>query len=309
MKMKKTRVLLILIIILAFALRILFFRDGEIMVSSDEVYLFQNSLKPLTFLLSYDLNHYAAELFRFSNFNWGYGTLFFSTIFTFFLYILKIPITEVTINSPYIFVGTFTVYLFYLLGKELLNERVGLFAALILAVHPVHVSTSRSIGLIGIVAVFFFTLTLYLFIKYFKYGKNKNLAFLSLGFYFASDFQFYGILPIIVLFGVLIKKQNKTNLLKNTLFIIKKLICSKHIILFFIPVLPILSSAAYLYSKNFIHNSYMLHIFQKSGYWGVFFFQTIKDFYSNVGPMLFFLFLMSFFYFSTMFIFNLFCMR
>lgn len=293
--MNKNRIAIILILILALTLRISFFRTNETIISSDEIFLFQNSLKPLTFLLGYDINHYAAELFRFSNFNWGLGTLSFSTIFTLFLYIFKIPITEFTINLPYIFVGTLTVYLFYLFGKELGDERVGLFASLLLAIHPVHVSTSRSIGLIGIVATFFFTLTLYYFVRYFKYKTNKNLAFLSLGFYIASDFQFYGIFPLIIVLGVLLKK--KKGLLDNIFSVAKDLFVSKSVLFFLMLVLPILLSAIYLYTQNFLHNAYLLHIFQKSNHLGIFFFRTINEFYGNVGPALLVLFLTGLFYF------------
>lgn len=276
-----------LVLLLGFLLRIMFFRVNETFTSSDEVYLFQNSLKPLTFLLNYSFGNYAAELFRFFNFNWGWVTLSFSTVFSFVLTLAGIPFTEQTINLSYVLLGTATIYLVYLLGIEFRNWRTGLVAALIFAVYPVHVSTSRSIGLIGIVATFFFLLTIYLFIKYFKENKCKNAAFFSLGVYFAADFQFYGLLPILFILGFV--SGNKKTIFLNFLFVLKKLF-SKSAFLFFVPTSPILLSALYLYSKNFAHNSYLLHIFQKSSYFGLFFFETFYDFYANAGPSLSILF-------------------
>ncbi len=284
---KNERVHIFIILAIALSLRLYDFRQGEVLVSSDEVYLFQNSLKPLTFLLNYSFSNYSAELFRFFNFNWGWVTLSFSTVFSFILTLAGIPFTEQTINFPYVLLGTATIYLVYLLGVEFRNVRTGLIAALIFAVYPVHVSTSRSIGLIGIVAAFFFLLTIYLFIRYFKENKYKNTAFFSLGIYFAADFQFYGLLPILVILGFVI--GGKKTVFLNFLFVVKKLF-SKSAFFFFVPTAPIFLSALYLYSKNFAHNSYLVHIFQKSSYFGLFFFETLYDFYANAGPALFILF-------------------
>ena len=59
------------------------------------------------------------------------------------------------------------------------------------------------------------------------------------------------------------------------------------------PAIPPLLSALYLYSKNFGHNAYVFHIFTKSSYWGIFFSETIRDFYQNAGPVLLILFMLS----------------
>ena len=282
------------VIAVAFILRVSFFRTGETFLSSDEVFLFQNSLKPLTFFLNFSPEHYVAELFRFFNFNWGWVTLSVSAVSTFVLSLLGIPISEATINLPYIFVGVATVYLFYLFGSELRNTRVGIISALILAIMPVHISTSRSIGLIGVVATFFFVLTLYLFLTYFKEKRNKNFAFLSLGLYFVADFQFYGILPLIIILGLLVKEELSLREYLN--YFIRNFVFSKSVFLFFAPTFPSFLGAAYLILKDFGYNAYVLHIFQKESYAGIFIFSTVYDLYADIGPALFVLFIAALIY-------------
>jgi len=276
------------IIVLAFVLRILFIENFGVFTTSDEMYLFQNSLKPLTFLLNYSFSNYAAELFRFFNFNWGWGTLAISTVSNFFLYLFKIPITELTYKIPYILVGTWTVYFVYLFGKELKNKQVGLYAALIMAIYPTYVSLSRSGGVNTVPSTFFFFLTLYLFLIYFKEGKYKGLAFFSLGLYFCTDLQSYGILPLVFVLGLMFRYKN--GIIKSCFNLTKELVFSLSALFFFIPTVPVILAALYLVSKGLLQNSYLLHIFQKSGYFGFFLYNFSYVIFLNAGPFLFVLF-------------------
>lgn len=284
------------IILLGFVLRILYFRSGETFTSSDEVYLFQNALKPLTFLLGYTPLEYVAELFRYFNFNWGWVTLLPSTLFSFFLIIFKIPITEVTINLPYVLLGTATLYLIYKFVVLLKDEQTALVAALLFAIYPVHVSNSRSIGLVAISATFWFFVVLYFFLQALRTNevrlKKKYflMFFLALGFYFATDFQFYGIIPILVILGLYeTKSQKNMNIIQAVRSLLQQCI-NKTTLFFLLPVAPIVAAAGYLYTKDFFHNAYIAHIFQKSGYGGFFLKETIVEMYRNAGPALFLLF-------------------
>ncbi len=282
------------VLFFAFLLRILYFRIGETFTASDEIYLVQNSLKPLTFLLGYSLPHYIAELFRFFNFNWGWGTLAIDTVFIFFLHILKIPLTEATIEFPYILIGTGAVFLIYLLGKEMKNEWVGLCAALLLAITPEQVSISRSGGVNTIASTFFFLLTLYLFLYYFREKRYAFLSFFMLGIYFGVDFQFYGILPLLFFLGILLLYTGNPS--KDSIAVIKHLLWTPRALFFFIPVFPIILAALYLWSIDFVHNSYIIHIFQKTSYWGFYFFDFASILYQDVGPAFFVLFICGLFY-------------
>ena len=279
------------IVLFAFLLRIISFRIGETFTASDEIYLVQNSFKPLTFLIGYPLSQYIAELFRFFNFNWGWGTLAVDTLFIFFLHLLKIPLTEATIQFPYILVGTASVYIIYLLGKKMKDEWLGLCAALLLAITPEQVSISRSGGVNTITSTFFFLLVLYLFFCYFKERRYAYLSFFMLGIYFGVDLQFYGILPLLFVLGFLLYYTGDP--LKETILVLREFLQAPKILLFFIPVFPILLAASYLWSIDFAQNSYLFHIFQKSNYWGFYVFDFASILYKNVGPLLFLLFSVS----------------
>jgi hypothetical protein len=71
-------------------------------------------------------------------------------------------------------VGIATVYLVYRLGSELYNKRVGLLAALFMALMPYHVVVSRQVLLDGPM-VFCITLTLYMLVRFSKSGKRIDL--------------------------------------------------------------------------------------------------------------------------------------
>jgi hypothetical protein len=71
-------------------------------------------------------------------------------------------------------VGIATVFLVYRLGSELYNKRVGLLAALFMALMPYHVVVSRQVLLDGPM-VFCITLTLYMLVQFSKSGRQIHL--------------------------------------------------------------------------------------------------------------------------------------
>jgi 4-amino-4-deoxy-L-arabinose transferase-like glycosyltransferase len=101
-------------------------------------------------------------------------------------------INDVNARSVAVSFGIAIVFLTYLIGRELYNKRVAAIAALIVAVLPFHVMFTRQI-MVDVPLAFFFTLTLYLIIKYkqtnriwlcYWIGVTSGLSFLSkeLGF-------------------------------------------------------------------------------------------------------------------------------
>ena len=71
---------------------------------------------------------------------------------------------------PVIF-GSLTVYLTYLVGRELFDKRTALICSLILAIMPFHIIFSRQV-ILDIPLSFFVTLFLYFVARYQKTGKN-----------------------------------------------------------------------------------------------------------------------------------------
>lgn len=101
-------------------------------------------------------------------------------------------INDVNARSVAVSFGVAVVFLTYLIGRELYNKRVASIGALIVAVLPFHVMFTRQI-MVDVPLAFFFTLTLYLVIKYketdriwlcYWIGVTSGLSFLSkeLGF-------------------------------------------------------------------------------------------------------------------------------
>ncbi len=82
----------VIITIIALFLRLYRFKQGEVLMTSDEVLLLEYSMKPAYGLFSGNIEEFATQLFRFFNFNWGWGTLAGSAINIFVLTLFNIPI-------------------------------------------------------------------------------------------------------------------------------------------------------------------------------------------------------------------------
>lgn len=260
MKNKKIILHILILLFVAFSLRSYHFRLGEVITSSDEIHLYEYSLKPVYAithgLFLWDLSLFATELFRFFNFAWGWGTILWSSIFVFFLTLFHIPLTEVTMHLPYVFVGVFSVLAAYFLGKELVNERYGFFAAFFIALLPSHIAYSRSIGVNGIVGLFFFFLTLLFFVRYLKTNKKKNLVltYCFFALYFVSDNQGIGILPLLFFAAFLYSKEKGW---KRFFAPLHRCFSFKGIFAFLLILLPTIFGALYLWSAGLLKNSYL----------------------------------------------------
>lgn len=107
-------------------------------------------------------------------------------------------------------IGVFTVWGIYLLGKELYNKNVGLFAAAGLAVSAWHVQFSRN-GFRAIMAPLALVFLFYFFIKAYKSGQLKyyiatGVTF-ALGFYTYLSFRMAPLVLIALLIFILVKDR------------------------------------------------------------------------------------------------------
>ncbi len=93
--------------------------------------------------------------------------------------------------------GVGNVLLIYLLGKEMFEKRVGLIAALLLAVNFRQILNSH-IGLPDIYNAFFLLLACIFAIKLWKNPSKRNYLFAGIagGLSFSMKYQFFGLLPI-----------------------------------------------------------------------------------------------------------------
>ena len=106
--------------------------------------------------------------------------------------------SEISARLPSLLLGIGTVYLIYLIGKQLFNKRVALISSLLLALAPLHIYYSQEARMYSL-AAFAATLSTYYFIKLVK-GKGVFMDslyyFLSLLLVFSSDYLAYLIIPV-----------------------------------------------------------------------------------------------------------------
>lgn len=103
--------------------------------------------------------------------------------------------------------GIAAVYLVYLLGKKLFNEKIGLWAAVLLALNPYHVWVSR-VGLQEALVILLILLAFYYFLKSLNNKKNLLITFILLGVCFIAKYTTFILLPIFFII-VLQQKQFK----------------------------------------------------------------------------------------------------
>lgn len=282
---------------LALSIRLYNARTGDVFVSGDEAYLFQYSLKPLHLFYNPSLEYFFTELFRFFNFPWGWGNIFLSTLNIVILSLLKIPITEFTITFPYTIIGSLTIVIAYLLGKELHGKRFGLIVGVLLTFLPYHVISSRTIIGNVISGLFFFFLCFFFFIKYFKTNKEKfkNIGYLFLGYYLITENQAAGI--IIVLLVASFFFSEKRNIIQRFIESIKSLISLSGIFLALLSILPTFAAGLYLLLKGLGQQSFLNLTHSKPIALGFYILDTFKSIHASAGTPLFFLLLTGLLYY------------
>lgn len=118
--------------------------------------------------------------------------------------------TEFWLRLPSLVAGTGTIFVIYFLGKEVVNEKVGIIAALLLALSPYHIYYSQEARMYA-VAVFFVTLAFYLFFKASKSTDNRYWILMWLSCVAAFYTHFYTgfiTIPLVVGYCLLVRKDN-----------------------------------------------------------------------------------------------------
>jgi len=113
-----------------------------------------------------------------------------------------------------------TIFLTYVIGKYLFNQKIGLMSALLLAFSPIMVKLSGQI-LMDTSVFFFSLLTIWFYLKAFKTGKNIYYALsgLSLGLSLLTKWTTIPIIPIILIYFLVEKKiTRKGRIIKKFIF-------------------------------------------------------------------------------------------
>lgn len=114
--------------------------------------------------------------------------------------------SEIAVRIPSVIFGSLTIWVTYLIGKKLVSRRVGLIAALLIAINPLHVYYSQEARMYAM-ATLAVAVNMLFFIKVIRQEKvNQLLYVLSNLFVLTSDYIAYFIFPTQMLFILLYKR-------------------------------------------------------------------------------------------------------
>lgn len=115
-------------------------------------------------------------------------------------------VSEITVRIPSVIFGVAAIYLTFLIGKKLFDKKVGLTAAILLAVAPLHVYYSQEARMYSF-ATFAVTLSTYFLLRLEEKKLLIDLNYiLSMVLIFYSDYVAYFIIPVHVFFIILTQK-------------------------------------------------------------------------------------------------------
>ena len=110
--------------------------------------------------------------------------------------------SEVAVRIPSVIFGVISIYVTYLIGKKLISKEVGIIAALIMCLNPLHIYYSQEARMYSL-ATLVVAINIYLFIKLIKQEKINYFYFILSNFLvLMSDYVAYFIFPaeLMVLF-------------------------------------------------------------------------------------------------------------
>lgn len=187
-----------------------------------------------------------------------------------------------------VLVGTISLYGIYLLGKEIINARLGLIAAALLAVNIFHISYSqeaRPYAMLALMTIFSF----YRLVIFIKRSSYLNAFYFGLFSALMINTHFFGLFTLIaqaliILFFLFdFKKEERIN------FLIKSLFAGLTIIVLWLPSILI-----------------FLHVMTIKSFWILppsldVYTQLFKEFFGNSESVVFMLFILITFYFVKLF--------
>ncbi|MDO8281317.1 MAG: glycosyltransferase family 39 protein [Thermodesulfovibrionia bacterium] len=164
--MKKERIILSAILLIGLAVRIFIF-NNEVYVGIDGVSYMR---------LGKNLIENGRYAFG-ENYNWG---VFFQPMYPILIGMTDLLFNDLFFSAKFVslFFSGITIFLFYLIGKELHNEESGLFASFIYAFHPSMLEVSVRVAT---EALFFFLLFLCIYLYMTSIRKNKFYSYMLLG--------------------------------------------------------------------------------------------------------------------------------
>ncbi|OGE72233.1 hypothetical protein A3H40_02535 [Candidatus Daviesbacteria bacterium RIFCSPLOWO2_02_FULL_38_15] len=115
--------------------------------------------------------------------------------------------SETALRIPSVIFGTITIYMTYLIGRKLVSPKIGLLAALLLSINPLHIYYSQEARMYALAALAV-TVNLYLLIRVIQGEKvNTILLVFSNFFILLSDYIAYFIFPAQLVFLLFLKRK------------------------------------------------------------------------------------------------------
>ncbi|QQG47051.1 MAG: glycosyltransferase family 39 protein [Candidatus Woesebacteria bacterium] len=192
--MKKQKIILILIVILAFCLR--FYKlNSYPALNADEASIGYDAYSLIKTGRDQHGNSWPLQFQSFNDYKPG---LYVYIVLPFVKFL---SLNEWSIRIPSAFLGVATVYIIYLLIKELFNdEKFALIGSFLLAISPWHLHFSRSGWEVNI-ATFFITLGLLFFFKAIKKQKFSSFFF-SVLFFVLSMYTYHSARIVVPFLGI-----------------------------------------------------------------------------------------------------------
>ena len=116
--------------------------------------------------------------------------------------------SEIAVRVPSVVFGVLAVYIIYLIGKKLVNQKLGFIAALILGINPLHIYYSQEARMYALAALAV-SLNLFYFIKLVR-GEKKSFSlgyFLSSLLILGSDYLAYFIFPAQLMYLIFLRSK------------------------------------------------------------------------------------------------------
>lgn len=115
--------------------------------------------------------------------------------------------SEISVRMPSVILGVVTVYLSYLIGKKLFSRKVGILAALMLSLAPLHIYYSQEARMYAF-STFAVTFSIYSLVRLLRNEKYSLLIYsLSSVLVLYSDYVAYFIFPVQLIYVFLFEKQ------------------------------------------------------------------------------------------------------
>lgn len=127
-----------------------------------------------------------------------------------FIFFKLFGATVLAARLPFALAGLVSVYLTYLIGRKLFDEKVGLLAALTLTVSSYHIWASK-VGYLEPMALLFILLTIYLFLLSLDNHKLFIYFGLSLGFMMLTKYTVIFILPALFIYLLVFNRKLLVN--------------------------------------------------------------------------------------------------